>query len=288
MSDKFKIPAEVADAGTVQRMTLDDSTARKLKRLTERIDTADEKRDQLMAEARGRRRVAARAGRRHGTELRHRPQPDSEDHGRGRRCRFGDLTSEHTEEDAVEMVRARKLGVDAATDRAATRGINVHEFLEEFGKTGEMPKLDVPLELAGYVKGLQDFLTEYDPEPSATELLVADPDRRLAGRMDMRAVTRSKAMPHRAERVIDLKTSPKLSIWSGAHVQTQAYRLADMKCGGPETDVPIIVVVDAEGRFDVVDCTMAEEGIDAGLYWRGFLKPVDSACQSRNKLARAA
>jgi lambda repressor-like predicted transcriptional regulator len=36
---------------TVQRMTLDDSTARKLKRLTERIDTADEKRDQLMAEA---------------------------------------------------------------------------------------------------------------------------------------------------------------------------------------------------------------------------------------------
>jgi hypothetical protein len=61
-----------------------------------------------------------------------------------------------------------------------------------------------------------------------------------------------------------------------------------MKCGGPETDVPIIVVVDAEGRFDVVDCTMAEEGIDAGLHWRGFLKPVDSACQSRNKLARAA
>jgi hypothetical protein len=36
---------------TVQRMTLDDSTARKLKRLTERIDTADAKRDQLMAEA---------------------------------------------------------------------------------------------------------------------------------------------------------------------------------------------------------------------------------------------
>jgi lambda repressor-like predicted transcriptional regulator len=36
---------------TVLRMTLDDSTARKLKRLTERIDTADEKRDQLMAEA---------------------------------------------------------------------------------------------------------------------------------------------------------------------------------------------------------------------------------------------
>jgi hypothetical protein len=36
---------------TVQRMTLDESTARKLKRLTERIDTADERRDQLMAEA---------------------------------------------------------------------------------------------------------------------------------------------------------------------------------------------------------------------------------------------
>lgn len=36
---------------TVPRMTLDDSTARKLKRLTARIGTADATRDQIMAEA---------------------------------------------------------------------------------------------------------------------------------------------------------------------------------------------------------------------------------------------
>lgn len=200
----------------------------------------------------------------------------------------GDLTAEHTEEDAVEMVRERRLGVDAASNRAASRGIDVHKFLEEFGRTGEMPDMDVPLELAGYVKGLEDFLREYDPEPSATELLVADPDRGFAGRLDMRAVTRSKAMPFRASRIVDLKTSPKLSIWPKAHAQTQGYRLADMKCGGPETEIPIVVVVDAEGRFDVVDCLCSEEALDAAIAWYRCVKPIDSACSSRHYALRRA
>lgn len=200
----------------------------------------------------------------------------------------GDLTTEHTDEDAVEMVRERRVGVEAATNRAASRGIDVHKFLEEFGKTGEMPRMDVPPELAGYVKGLEDFLKEYDPEPSATELLVADPDRGFAGRLDMRARTRTKSLPFRAHRIVDLKTSPKLSIWPSAHAQTQGYRLADMKCGGPETDTPIVVVVDAEGRFEVADCLCSEEQLDAGLGWYRALKPIESACSSRHYQRRKA
>lgn len=200
----------------------------------------------------------------------------------------GDLTIEHTDEDAVEMVRERRVGVDAATERAAKRGIDVHQFLEEFGKTGQMPKMDVPLELAGYVRGLEDFLREYNPEPSAAELLVADPDRGFAGRMDLRAVTRSKVMPIREERVVDLKTSPKLSVWPKAHAQVQGYRVADMKCGHGETANPLIVVVDAEGRFEVADCLCSEEQLDAGLAWYRALKPIDSACSSRHYQRRKA
>lgn len=196
--------------------------------------------------------------------------------------------SENTEEDAVERVRALKLGADAARDRAATRGIDVHALFEQWGRTGSLPTLDVPLELQGYVQGVQNFIREYEPEPDVVEQLVADPERGYAGRMDLRGVVRSKAMPIRAMRVVDAKTSPKLSIWPAAHYQTRSYSEADRVCGGPETDTPLIVVFDAEGRFDVADCAVSSEQLDRALAYYRDVKPLDSACSSRHYALRRA
>lgn len=203
--------------------------------------------------------------------------------------RRGELDpSEHTDEDAVERVRALKLGADAARDRAAGRGIDVHAFLEDYGRTGRMPSMDVPMELAGYVKGLQDFIADFDPEPVAVELLVADPDEGYAGRLDLKAHIRSEHFPSRDLRVCDLKTSPKRSIWPAAHAQTRAYARADERCGGEPSATPLIVVVDAEGRYDVRDCLCSDEQLDAALRWYRSVSPINSACESRHRQLRKA
>lgn len=196
----------------------------------------------------------------------------------------------HTDEDAVERVRALKLGADAARDRAATRGLDTHSVLEAWGKTGEFPDpAEFDSELQGYVRGLVDFLRDYDPEPSAVEFLVAHPERGYAGRVDMRAVCPSKAFPGvRKPRIVDLKTSPSLAIWPQAHLQTLSYSEADLRCGGPETDTPLIVVVAADGRYDVADCAVDSDALDRALSYYEVAKKLNASCQQRNRIARAA
>lgn len=200
----------------------------------------------------------------------------------------GELTTENTDEEVVERVRLFKVGADAARDRAATRGIDVHAFLEEYGRTSRMPQMDVPLELAGYVQGLQNFIRDFDPEPLEVEALVADPDEGFAGRMDMKAVVRSEHLPIRETRVVDLKTNVRLSIWPGAHGQVRAYSRADAKCDGAQTSTPLIVVVDAEGRYAVQDCVCSDEQLDAALRWYRAVGPLNSHCEARHRQLRKA
>jgi hypothetical protein len=204
-------------------------------------------------------------------------------HGAVEAVRRGLIGPDTTDADAVSIVRGGRLGADAERDRAADRGINVHALLEEYMLTGRAPNpANHPEPHRPFIRGLTVALLKLDPEPVAVELIVADPDRGYAGRLDLLARIDGKLT------LLDLKTQERGGIYDSAHLQTRLYWEAERRHGEHEIEAAMVVVVDGAGGFDEMplraDADLAQSGLD--FYAR--IKPVRSECDSRNYAIRQA
>lgn len=167
----------------------------------------------------------------------------------------------------VELLKQEKLTVNHVRDTAGVRGVSVHDALETFAKTGEMPEPSMfPPEEQGYVRGLVQFLSHIPSVQSiATEVMVGSIEHGFAGRYDWRFKTTEahKVVKHRTpvrgaqwaelppgEFMLDLKTSS--DVYPSHHRQLEGYEGASIECGYGPTDARGILNVDAEGNYKFV------------------------------------
>jgi hypothetical protein len=185
--------------------------------------------------------------------------------------------------EATERVRGLRLGADRARDDAADRGLNVHDLLREYMETGNAPSRDRVLpEHAGYHQALCRFLLKTNLEPLLVEELVCDPSNGYAGRSDLVAMADGFRIRY------DAKTNEKGQIWPGAHVQDALYERAGIASGDDPCDLLKIVVFAANGEYREMACSATEQTIDAALEWCRYVRPLNSVCESANRVEREA
>lgn len=176
----------------------------------------------------------------------------NEDHGaRGaiEAQRLGEIPDDLPLDEVIGRVRSLGFGAQAAKAKAAKRGLDIHDALEAWARTGSLPDPAVmDPDHRPYLRGLARALLELDPTPVAVEQLVCSAVHRFAGRYDLRATVDG------AEALIDLKTNLAGRGWPEAHVQLPAYALADAECGVPLPDRMLVVGVGPDGVFNVDEC----------------------------------
>jgi hypothetical protein len=184
--------------------------------------------------------------------------------------------------DVVAIIRGHNLGAEAAKNRAARRGLNVHAINESFMRTGEVPKIgDHPPEHRGYIQAWAKWVSAREPEPVAVEQLVINPQDGYAGRLDLRANIGGLLS------TVDLKTSEKAAIFPQAHWQCAMYERAAVACGDEAASRLLVVVLAADGQYREMAADHEDWRLDAALaYWRAS-KPIASACESANRAEKA-
>ncbi|MGH2878976.1 MAG: hypothetical protein ACRDK4_05130 [Solirubrobacteraceae bacterium] len=184
---------------------------------------------------------------------------------------------------AVEIVRANKLGAENAKRQAADRGLNIHALLEAYMLTSAAPVLkDHPEAHRGYIQALTRWLLEADPEPKAVEELVVHPEEGYAGRLDLRAVIDGALV------TVDAKTQENGGIFESAHYQVNMYERAAVRCGAPPAERCMVVVFAANGEFREAEANHDDWRIDAALAHYRAKKPISSMCESTNAAERRA
>jgi hypothetical protein len=169
-------------------------------------------------------------------------------------------------EKVEELLTKHKLTVNHVRDKAGDRGTAVHDALEVWAKTGELPDPSIyPPQQHGYVLGLIAFLTDTMLEPEAAEVIVGSAEYGFAGRYDLRARVpeESQVVFHRTPvkgaqyatikpglGLIDLKTSK--GIYPSHARQLEAYEQASVECGYEPTDFRGILHVGPEGTYEFV------------------------------------
>jgi hypothetical protein len=199
----------------------------------------------------------------------------------------GLLTVRSRAEDAIAVVREHKLGAEAAKNRAACRGLNVHAINEHYMLTGEAPKLsEHPAEHRGYIHSWVKCMLSLKLEPVEVETLVVHPEDGYAGRLDLRARHAGNL------ETIEMKTQERAGIYSTAHAQVGLYERAAIRCGAEPADRKRVIVLAADGQWDPRrDQMLADHDdpfVDAALAWWREKRPVDGACESRNRVERKA
>lgn len=209
-----------------------------------------------------------------------------EDHGaRGavRAWLAEEIDADTPEEDIIERVRLLGLGADAAKKKAAKRGLNVHDALEVFATTGELPDpSDMDPEHRPYYRGLVRALLALDPEPTAAEEITCSLTHKYAGRFDLRAVVQG------SDALLDLKTSKSGRGYPEAHLQLQAYSIAEQECGAPQPERMIVVGVGPDGSFCADECVASEAHFLAVLGAFRAMGAVRGPLEAMHRQARKA
>lgn len=202
--------------------------------------------------------------------------------GAAQLAKLGELEGVPADE-AINVVRLHKLGMDAKRDAGADRGTAVHNVLEFWAREGTVPDLgDFPAEVRGYVQGLCGWLLATAPKPSSVERFVGSVQHTFAGRMDLRATLDGR------DCICDLKTNPRGRVYDEAHLQAAAYRLADVECGSPVPDGIVIVAVGEDGSFEMVEGEAEAGDFLNVLATHRSLSRLRSARTARDRIAKAA
>jgi hypothetical protein len=207
----------------------------------------------------------------------------AEDHGaRGgaRAALLGELDGV-PEEEIVARVRALGLGASAQRDEAADRGTAVHVGFQALGEGREIDFAAHPLEWGGWLQGAQRAWRALAARVIEAEQIVCHPELGYAGRPDLIADTADGVA------LVDYK-SGKGRIYDKAHYQTRLYEMARRACGMPPADRILIVGVDDQGDFQLVDCEATEEDALALLHTFRSRKRINAGMAAQRKAARAA
>lgn len=184
---------------------------------------------------------------------------------------------------AVGTVRTLKLGADAARDQGADRGTSLHNALELYVKTGQVPSVAAfPVEHRGYVQALCRWLLAARPEPTAVEVCVGSVEHGFAGRLDLRATIDGRDL------VVDLKTNAKGRVYDDPHIQTAAYVGALVECGHPEPEGAVIVALGEDGGYESADCEATFDDFLSVLSVHHAMRRLRLARAARERAAKRA
>ena len=170
-----------------------------------------------------------------------------------------------TVESVKNLMKIHGLRTTDQRNSAGDRGQNVHDALELWAKNGVPPQPAVyALEEQGYVSALADFLVDSGAEAVRSEVMVASPKHKYAGRYDL-----DTQIPNGAEVVVktfpkmkdirmrisgglyllDLKTSKE--VYDTHFIQLEGYEAARIECGYPPTDFRGVIHVTEDGRYEL-------------------------------------
>ncbi len=175
-----------------------------------------------------------------------------------------------TKESVVALLTEHKISCNHQRDKAADRGTNVHDALEQWARSnGEFfpTPQNFPEEERPYVEGLLQFLDDAaGTKPVLCEVMVGSIEHGFAGRYDLVVeITEpvslvSKTYPKREAKreeiepgryLVDLKTSS--GIYPTSHFrQLAAYELASVEGGYPKTDGQFVLHVTKDGKYEFV------------------------------------
>lgn len=163
------------------------------------------------------------------------------------------------------IMKALELRVDKIKDATADRGNNVHDALEMWAMTGELPDPSkFKGEQQGYVTALVAFLNDSRIVPRQSEVLVGSLEHRYAGRFDLEChspfdttvVTKvfPRAKPKHVQLPIgigrlDLKTSK--DIYYNTLLQLAGYEGACIESGYGPSDWQGTLNVNKDGRYQI-------------------------------------
>lgn len=162
-----------------------------------------------------------------------------------------------------DLLTQQKISTNHMRDKAADRGTAVHDAFESWAKTGVLPDPSIyPPTEEGYVLGLNEFIKTVNPEPLATEVLVASLDYGYAGRYDirLRIPEACDVVAHRTPvkgpqykrlspgvLLADLKTSK--GTYPSHALQLEAYEQASIESGYEPTEARGVLHVTADGDY---------------------------------------
>lgn len=207
-----------------------------------------------------------------------------EDHGaRGaaRLARDGEL-DDVPEEEIVDRVRAARQGAEAVAREGADRGTAIHDAFHRLAETGEPPNpMDFPGPFRPWVQGAVRAWLALDPEPIRAEFLVCHPEHMYAGRPDLYALCDGRRT------LIDYKTG-KGRVFPEAHFQTRGYAECFEACGLEPPERIVIVGIDDNGGFELVDCEADRLDWLALVHTFRARKRINAGMAAQRRAARKA
>lgn len=186
-------------------------------------------------------------------------------------------------DEAIDVVRANKLGADNAKQRAADRGLDVHGALEHWAQTGDMPPVsELRMDARPYLRGLARWLVAADPTPVETERIVCSPRLRVAGRYDLLCEIDGLTA------LCDLKTSRGGVPYESAHWQLRAYADCEFEVGEPAPAQVLAVGVSPDGEFSAVPCAVEPGEFEHVVAVYRRQQAIASATRNHRRAARKA
>jgi hypothetical protein len=187
--------------------------------------------------------------------------------------------------DAIwQALEDSELTFEHVRDRAAKRGTNVHKHALHALATGApVPAFDrLTEEERGFARGVMAFWHELEPDPLQAEQVVWSERLGVAGRFDLRArlngIYGGQSMLG-ATCLVDAKTSGFIS--NKHHGQLAGYDLLARESGIGESERLLILQVDADGGYELLDAAATHEEFEDALR-------VYRAAGRIGKVARAA
>jgi len=169
-------------------------------------------------------------------------------------------------DEITALLTQNQLTVNHVRDRAGDRGLAVHDALEGYADTGRLPDPTMYAATeAGYIRALVKFLRDVQPEPIASEVMVASREFGYAGRYDFRfrvskprdvvarCYPKKSALVKRlqpGEILSDLKSSK--GVYESHPRQLEGYEKASTESGWDETSARGIIHVQEDGQYEFV------------------------------------
>lgn len=189
------------------------------------------------------------------------------------------------EEEYVKRMRLLGLGASAARDEGADRGTAVHTGLHTLVTTGEPPNpADHPGAWQPWVRGsvLAGLALGLSPDTLIeAEQIVCHPERGYAGRPDLYALLGG------LRTLVDYKTG-KGKVFEQAHYQTRLYAECFPYCGLEPPERIVIVGIDDDGGFQLVECEATAEDCWALLETFRSRKRINAGMAAQRKAIKAA
>ena len=157
-----------------------------------------------------------------------------------------DLFTGDTFEGALKRAKSVQTP-NSVRDKAGDRGTAIHEALERYGKSGEIPvPADFNEEDHARITGIAKWLVENRPEFLGSEIRTASLEHRYVGTLDAEVLFEAGEYEGKRAR-IDFKTSSR--VYPDEHfVQLAAYEQAEIECGEEPSDVRLVVHIPQSGK----------------------------------------